>query len=97
VGPFGPGPAGGLQPDAGAAADHHDGLPGQRRFAVGRGYLGCGGHDLISPLRALSPATKISEKVGNGWITSRSTSSGTRALTASVTCCIHSPASGPSA
>ncbi len=46
---------------------------------------------------AFSPATKISEKVGNGWMTSRSTASGTCALTASTACCIHSPASGPSA
>ena len=42
-------------------------------------------------------ATKISEKVGNGWIVSLSTSSGTCARIASVACCSHSPASGPSA
>ena len=40
---------------------------------------------------------KISENVGNGWIVSRSTSSGIRARTARVACCSHSPASGPRA
>ena len=51
----------------------------------------------ISPFSAFSAATKISEKVGNGWIVSVSTSSGTWARIASVACCSHSPASGPSA
>jgi hypothetical protein len=37
-----------------------------------------------------------SENVGNGWIVSFSTTSGTRARIATVACCIHSPASGPS-
>ena len=46
---------------------------------------------------ACSASTKISENVGNGWIVSRSTSSGTRARIASVACWSHSPASGPSA
>jgi hypothetical protein len=35
--------------------------------------------------------------VGNGWMVSRITSSGTRARIARVACCSHSPASGPSA
>ena len=39
--------------------------------------------------------TRPSEKLGNGWIVSRSTSIGTSALIASVACCSHSPASGP--
>jgi hypothetical protein len=42
-------------------------------------------------------AAKISEKLRKGWIVSLSTSSGTRARMASVACCNHSPASGPSA
>ena len=42
-------------------------------------------------------ARKASENVGNGWITSFITSSGTRARIATVACCSHSPASGPSA
>ena len=51
----------------------------------------------ISCRSAFSAAAWISEKLGNGWIVSRSTSSGTRARIASVACCSHSPASGPSA
>ena len=46
---------------------------------------------------AFTAAAWISEKLGNGWIVSRSTSIGTRARIASVACCSHSPASGPSA
>src|SRR5690242_21021948 len=46
---------------------------------------------------AFSAAAWISEKLGNGWMVSRSTASGTRARTASVACWSHSPASGPSA
>ena len=49
----------------------------------------------ISRRSAFSAAALISEKLGNGWIVSRSTSSGTRARIASVACCSHSPASGP--
>src|SRR4051794_4076194 len=40
---------------------------------------------------------KASEKVGNGWMTSWRTSSGTRARMARVACWSHSPASGPTA
>ena len=36
IGTLGPGAPGGLEPDARAAADHDDGLPGQFRFALGR-------------------------------------------------------------
>ena len=53
--------------------------------------------DAISARRALSVNAWISEKVGNGWIVSRRTSSGIWARMANVACCIHSPASGPSA
>jgi hypothetical protein len=90
-----------LEPDAGAAADHQDRLAGQLQFAV-RGVhrdstpASCG-PPAICARSACSASTKISEKVGNGWIVSRSTSSGTPARTASVACCSHSPASGPSA
>ena len=45
VGPFGAGPAGGLEPDAGAAADHDDGLPEQGWFVRGDGDGGLDGHD----------------------------------------------------
>jgi hypothetical protein len=82
-----------LEPDAGAAPDHDERLAGELRFAT---------HDVviapaICACSARSASTKISENVGNGWIVSRSTSSGTPARTASVACCSHSPASGPSA
>jgi len=142
VGALGAGEPSRLEPDAGAAADHHDCLPGELRFAVGgwdgvrgahessrgcccRGTVGTavkgrcrtvtavptepgvwvqcafawtGWRSAVISLRSdLSALTKISEKVGNGWMTSRSTSSGTRARMASVACCSHSPASGPSA
>lgn len=33
-----------FQPDAGAAADHDDGLAGQFPFAPGGKDIGCGGH-----------------------------------------------------
>lgn len=42
LGAVGAGPAGGFQADAGAAADHDDGLPGQFRFA---------GHEITSWVR----------------------------------------------
>ena len=48
--------------------------------------------DAISLRSALIAAAWMSEKLGNGWIVSRSTSSGTRARIASVACCIHSRA-----
>ena len=35
---------GGFESDAGAAADHHDGLREQFRFALHRGDAGCCGH-----------------------------------------------------
>jgi hypothetical protein len=38
---------------------------------------------------ALKAESKIDEKVGNGWMVSLSTSSGTRARMASVACCSH--------
>ena len=54
--------------------------------------------DQLAALASSSIAKRNdSEKVGNGWIVSRMTSSGTRARIASVACCSHSPASGPSA
>jgi len=45
IGALGAGPAGGFEPDAAAAADHHDGLPGQFRLALAGGEDWCGGHD----------------------------------------------------
>ena len=45
VGALGACPPGGLEPDAGAAADHDDGLPGQFRFTLDGRDSGCGGHD----------------------------------------------------
>jgi hypothetical protein len=44
IGALGAGAAGGLEPDAGAAADHHDGLPGQFRFALGDSDSGMSSH-----------------------------------------------------
>ena len=44
IGTLGPGPPGCLEPDAGAAADHDDGLSGQFRFALGANRSGCAGH-----------------------------------------------------
>ena len=87
-----------LQPDAGAAADHDDGLAGELRLAAhGEPASAVERVEVICPRSACKASTKISENVGNGWIVSRSTSSGTRARIASVACCSHSPASGPSA
>jgi hypothetical protein len=45
AGALGAGSAGGFEPDAGAAADHDDGLPGQFRFALGGRNSGGSGHD----------------------------------------------------
>ena len=45
IGTLGPGPPGGLQPDARAAADHDDGLSGQLRLALRREPGWCAGHD----------------------------------------------------
>ena len=45
VGALGPGASGGLEPDAGAAADHDDGLAEQFRFAANGTTGGFGGHD----------------------------------------------------
>jgi hypothetical protein len=45
LGALGAGLAGGLQPDAGAAADHDEGLPGQFWFALAGRWGGCAGHD----------------------------------------------------
>lgn len=45
AGALGAGPASRLKPDAGAAADHDNGLPGQFRLALGGSDGGCGGHD----------------------------------------------------
>src|SRR6266568_939657 len=45
IGTLSPGPPGCLEPDACAAADHDDGLPGQFRFALGGSRSGCAGHD----------------------------------------------------
>jgi hypothetical protein len=45
VGPLRAGPPGSLEPDAGAAPDHDDGLPGQFRFALGDSDSGMSGHD----------------------------------------------------
>src|SRR3954469_21629738 len=75
-----------LEPDARAPTDHDHGLPEQV----------VGGHAALatSSPRAFRAATKISEKVGNGGMVPRSTSSGTWARIASVACCSHSPASG---
>ena len=103
VGSLGARAPGRLEPDAGAAADHDDGLPEELRLALG-----------APSRRSRAPAARIAaarsrrgapsarrrrspRSVGNGWIVSRSTSSGTRARIASVACCSHSPASGPSA
>ena len=55
-----------------------------------------GAPPVIAARSDLSAAAWISEKLGNGWMVSVSTSSGTRARIASVACCSHSPASGPS-
>ena len=47
LGPFGACPAGRFEPDAGAAADHDDGLPEEFRFAPdGRGSFCCA-HDFL--------------------------------------------------
>jgi hypothetical protein len=43
AGALGASPAGRLEPDPGAAADHDDGLPGQFRLAL----AGSGGHDSL--------------------------------------------------
>src|SRR5262249_48637249 len=86
----------GLEADACAAPDHDHGLFAKNSLA----------HDepaptdvgaAISARSALRGNGTISEKVGKGWIVSRRTSSGPRARIASVTCCSHSPASGPRA
>ena len=82
LGALGAGPAGGLEADAARQAP----ADVEVRSAAP-----------ISPRSALSANARISEKLGNGWIVSRSTSSGTPARMASVACCSHSPASGPSA
>ena len=58
LGSFGAGPPGGFQPDAGAAADHDDGLPGQFGSAwAGRG-IGRGGHDSSSRIRPGRPSAR---------------------------------------
>jgi hypothetical protein len=44
IGTLSPGAPGCLETDAGAAADHDDGLSGQFRFAPGGSRSGCGGH-----------------------------------------------------
>src|SRR2546427_329711 len=45
---LGAGSPGRLEPDAGAAADHNDGLPGQPGFPLDGRDGGCGGHDSSS-------------------------------------------------
>jgi len=45
IGALSPGAPGCLEPDACAAADHDDGLPGQSRFGPGGNRSGCAGHD----------------------------------------------------
>ena len=63
--------------------------------------VGFGGGGQGAPACAFASSSSAkrndSENVGNGWIVSRMTSSGTRARIASVACCSHSPASGPTA
>src|SRR4051794_12772768 len=54
VGALAAGPSGGFAPDAGAAADNHDGLPDQLRLSTGDDGGGGGGHDL-SPFRGGVP------------------------------------------
>ncbi len=44
VGPFGACPAGCFEPDPGAAANDHDGLPEQFRLTLDRSDNGCGAH-----------------------------------------------------
>ncbi len=56
-----------------------------------------GDHAAVCASRSLRVLRKASEKLGNGWMTSNSTESGTRARIATVACWSHSPASGPSA
>ena len=48
VGALGAGQAGGLQPDSGAAADQHDGLSQQCRFASCGAGSSCGAHDTLA-------------------------------------------------
>src|SRR5215216_7742520 len=63
LGPFGACPAGGFEADPGAAADHDDGLPEQRRVALHGGDGGCGGHGCsvrVDPAAAGSPVAAIS-------------------------------------
>ena len=58
VGALGPGAAGRLEPDAGAAADHDDGLAGQRSSAaLMTPPLVIAGLAAISPRSAFSAAT----------------------------------------
>ena len=53
------------------------------------------GHARARAVSSMSVVRKASEKVGKGWITSATVSSGTRARMASVACWSHSPASAP--
>src|SRR4029453_9157290 len=87
LGALGPGSPGRLEPDAGASADHDHGLSEELVHCDSLPIAWRA--PLISRCSAFSAAAWISEKVGNGWIVSRSTPRGTRARMARVACCSH--------
>jgi hypothetical protein len=65
LGPFGPCPTRCLEADPGAAPNHDDGLPDQRRLALHGGNRGCGGHGCavrVDPAAAGSPVAAISRR-----------------------------------